>query len=637
METLNNINEYESSISFLRVASARPEVAVADVMTNFDRISHLYHEAADQSVSLVTFPELSLTGYTIGDLVNQNQLLEKAKLSLARLSNVTHCVNSAMVVGLPLQVGNSLYNCAALLADGEIKGIVPKQNLPTYGEFYEDRWYQAWDKENTTIKINGKEVPFGSDLLFDIDGVPIGIEICEDLWVSSPPSTRLSEQGALVIVNPSASPEQIGKDDYRRALVIQQSARLITGYVYAGCDSSESTMDIVMSGHQLIAANGQMVAENEPFGDKRLIIQDIDIEHLRHDRRRQGFANRIGALIIPTVVERLQTDLRARVDKHPFLPDESLEARRRRLDRTIQIQAYGLAKRMEHTGQERVVLGLSGGLDSTLALFVACEAARILGKQPADMIRTLTMPGPASSEQTQDNAQRLAEMLNIPNQVIPINQLVNTELAAIGHDAETQDITYENIQARARTNILFNYGNQEGCLVLGTGDLSEIALGWCTYNVDHMSHYNVNATIPKTLIKHLVAHVAERYPKSIEVIQEILITQISPELVKEGSGITQSTEDLIGPYELHDFFMTYQLRWGDQPAKIAYLAKQAFADSYEPDFIDRCLRLYLERFRRNQFKRSVMPDGPKTGSIALSPRGDWRMPSDLPNDALWQS
>lgn len=630
------MKEYQPSESYLRVATGCPEVAVADVAANIRNLQTVYQDAVSQDVSLLTFPELSLTGYTLGDLVNQNQLLERARKGLTDLAETTSDQPTAMVVGVPLQVGNSLYNCAAVLADGQVKGLVPKQNLPTYNEFYEDRWFQAWDKETITIDVNGQPVPFGNNLLFDIAGVPTGVEICEDLWVAAPPSTGLAEYGALLIANPSASPEQVGRDNYRRQLVSNQSGRLIAGYVYAGCHPTESTMDIVMGGHQIIAENGKVVAEREPFGDKTLTVTDIDVEHLLHDRRKQGFVHKLGALAIQTGLVREQRDLKITIDKHPFLPDESLEARAKRLDRVLQVQAQGLAMRMKNTRRERVVIGLSGGLDSTLALFVACEAARILGAAPADMIRTITMPGPASSSNTQSNAALLAAALNAPNETMPIKPLVDAELKIIGHDGTVQDITYENVQARARTSILFNYGNKEHCIVLGTGDLSEIALGWCTFNADHMSHYNVNASIPKTMIRLLVAHAAQRYPDAVPVTEDIIGTPISPELTREDDQLSQLTEDIIGPYELHDFFMTHVIRWGDKPAKIAYLAKQAFQDSYSQDEIDKWLGLHLDRFAKNQFKRSVMPDGPKVGSIALSPRGDWRMPSDMPSGAVWE-
>lgn len=627
--------------NYMRVATACPEVAVTDVATNTDRIKDLYVEAADAGAALVVFPELSITGYSLGDVVQNNQLLAHAQAGLDTMKRVTAFHRTAAVVGLPMAVGNAIYNCAAVLADGNIKGIVPKSNLPTYGEFYEKRWYQAWDQPNTEVEIGGKHIPFGTDLLFDFYGTRVGVEICEDLWVADPPSRKLAQNGAHIIANPSASPELIGKADYRRSLVAQQSARLVLAYLYAGCDPSESTMDVVMSGHQLIAENGRILTERTPLSDEsRLQFADIDIQHLEHDKRKDtNTATKTGAQIIRCGIDpnRFTPDLK--LDKYPFLPPEDSAEREQRLDRIIAIQATGLAQRAKNSHQERVVLGLSGGLDSTLALLVACEAANRLGKEPKDFIHTITMPGQASSDRTQSNAAKLAESLGVPNTQIPIGDLSHQQLLALGHDGETQDITYENVQARLRTSILFNYANKAGGMVLGTGDLSEIAQGWCTYNGDHMSHYNVNASIPKTLVRHLVAFLATkpRHQASKTILEDILDTPVSPELVSQQPGqISQETEEIIGPYVLTDFFLYHLIRWGDAPAKIQFLAEQAFEDDYSPEEISKWLGSFLKRFTHNQFKRSAMPDGPKVGSVALSPRGDWRMPSDIPSTALWQ-
>lgn len=636
METIQET--YQPKDSYFRLATACPEVSVADVPTNVAAITALYDEAAAQDVSLVTFPELSITGYTLGDLVNQSRLLEQARTGLVALAETTKDRHTAMVVGLPLQIGNRLYNCAAVLADGQVKGITPKQNLPTYNEFYEDRWYDTWDGPDTTISLSEEEIPFGNDMLFDIGGVTCGVEICEDLWVADSPSTRLVREGAMVISNPSASPEQISKADYRRQLVSMQSAKLMGAYAYAGCHTSESTAEIVMGGHQLIAANGQMLAERKPFGREDLIIADVDIDRLSYDRRKQHAAYAAGTAVIRTMIERQQSDLRLHVARNPFLPAETAADRSERLEAALNIQAYGLVTRMKKSGIDKIVLGLSGGLDSTLALLVAHRAAGILGYDPYDMIQTLTMPGPASSDTTQSNAQILAKELGVQNVVIPIERLVNAELEALGHDGTTQDVTYENIQARARTNLLFNYANKHGGIVLGTGDLSEIALGWCTYNADQQSHYNVNASIPKTLVRHLVQHVADlpEYIAAKPTLESILGTVISPELTKaEGNAISQSTEDILGPYELHDFFLYHLIRWGDSVAKIRYLAEKAFDGAYTPDQIGRCLDIFVKRFVGSQFKRENIPNGPKVGSVSLSPRGDWRMPPDLHNKAIW--
>jgi len=634
-----NKEPYQPNESFLRLATACPEVGIADVPTNVQNITELYHEAAAAQVSLVTFPELSITGYTLGDLVNQTGLLTQAQQGLRELATITKDSQTAMLVGLPMQVGSRLYNCAAMLADGKVQGIIPKTFRPNYNEFYEQRWYDTWQRDNTTVDINDQAVPFGNDMLFNIGGVNCGVEICEDLWVMDPPSTQLAAKGALVLANLSASPEQITKADYRRNLVTMHSARVIGAYAYAGCHTTESTAEIVMGGHQMIAANGQMMAERQPFGSERLTIADVDIEHLELDRRKQHAANVIGTMVLQTEIGREQQDLLTIVDANPFLPHESAPQRAERLETALQIQAHGLAMRMRASNQQRLVLGLSGGLDSTLAVLVAHKAAGILGIAPNDMIHTLTMPGPASTETTQSNAQILAEQLGVQNQVIPIGDLVRAELAALRHDGVTQDITYENVQARARTSLLFNYGNQQGCLVLGTGDLSEIALGWCTYNGDQQSHYNVNASIPKTLVRHLVQHAADQpnYAPAKQTLADILNTVVSPELTKgEDDDISQSTEDILGPYELHDFFLYHLVRWGDTPRKIQYLANRAFEGIYNKDTIARTLDIFTNRFARSQFKRENMPNGPKVGSVSLSPRGDWRMPPDVINAALWQ-
>lgn len=635
---------YEPQASYFRVATACPEVNVADIDANFNNITELYLEAGENGAALVVFPELSLTGYSLGDLVQQDALLRHARKSIVDLAAVTENSKTAMVVGLPLQVGNALYNCAAVLAEGDIKGIVPKINLPMYGEFYEKRWYQAWDQPNTTTQIGNEDVPFGCDLLFDIGGVKTGVEICEDLWVLNAPHIELANQGALVIANPSASPELVGKAFYRKDLVRMTTAKTVGAYAYAGCGWTESTMDVVMGGHQIIAENGRILAERKPFGDwPNVLLADIDIDHLQHDRRKDtNFVNKIGAQVVRTTTERPEITPEPVANPYPFLPShEYPEVRRQRLGSIFEIQAHGLARRMKSEPPRKLHLGLSGGLDSTLALLVAIEAVSEHYGNPADFIRTYTMPGEASSDRTQTNAVKLAGFYDIPNEVIPIDKLSNQMLGALGHDLKTQDVTYENVQARIRTEILLNKANQLGGMVLGTGDLSEIALGWCTYNGDHISHYHVNAGVPKTLVRHLVDYVAtsgdrDSQPQATAILQDILNTPVSPELVSsKDREISQKTEDIIGPYELHDFFLYQLVRWGDKPAKIHFLANKAFEGVYSPDEINTWLQLFLTRFTSNQFKRSVMPDGPKVGSVALSPRGDWRMPSDLVNTAVW--
>lgn len=628
--------------SYLRIATACPEVSVADVPANIGHIQQLYSDAVANDVSLVTFPELSVTGYTLGDLVNQTDLLDRALDGVLELADTTKDKPTAMVVGLPIQVGNKLYNCAAVIANGEVQGIVPKQNTPTYNEFYEARWFSTWDPNdgNVPVALGDRSVPFGSDLLFEIGDVPCGVEICEDLWVLNSPSNKLATQGALVIANPSASPEQVTKAGYRHNLVSVQSAKMIGAYAYAGCHPSESTAEVVMGGHQLIYENGQKLAERKPFGKGNLLITDVDIDHLRRDRRVQHMAQAAGALTIRTGIKRQQTDLRDYVEPDPFLPGgEAAADRAERLEAVLDIQAQGLAQYMMSIGSKRLVLGLSGGLDSTLALLVAHRAAGTMELDQYDTIHTLTMPGPASSDGTQSNAQILAKELGVRNEVIPIETVVNAELDLLQHDSEAQDVTYENTQARARTSLLFNYGNMHNAVLLGTGDLSEIFLGWSTYNGDQQSHYNVNASIPKTLVRHLVQHVADQpeYAKARPTLEAILNTVISPELTKaEGDAISQSTEELIGPYRRHEFYMHRKIRWGDSSPKILYLAERAFEGTYGHDEIHKWLdTLSPRRFMTSQIKRTNMPSGPKVGSVSLSPRGDWRMPPDLQNPAIW--
>lgn len=629
---------YQPTQSFIRVAVACPEVNVGNIEANVDQISRIYNEASRQAVNIVVFPELSLTGYTLGDLVQHNAIVRSVEEGLLVLARQTADAKTAMIVGFPFGVHNSLYNCAAVLANGCIQGIVPKINLPNYKEFYEKRWFQAWQGENGVVRIDDGDVPFGTNMLFKLGDVLLGIEICEDLWVPNPPSVKLAQAGATIIANPSASPEQIGKAAYRRQLVMGQSARLQAAYLYAGCDASESTTDVVMSGHQLIVENGVILAERPPLvNDQRLTITDIDIEHLKSDRRRDtNWPQSVPFPIIDCSIGARQKNIMRPLSSLPFVPsgNRAVEV----YEDILAIQSQALATRMKSSGIKKVVLGLSGGLDSTLALFVAVEAAHRMGTVPADMIQTLTMPGRASSRHTQSNAVQLAQALGLPNEVVPIAELCAAELKALTHDGVTQDVTYENVQARMRTSLLFNRANQLRGLVLGTGDLSEIALGWSTFNGDHMSHYNVNASIPKTLIKHLVAHVASRdaYKAARSILRAILATPISPELTRKTKGISQETEKLIGPYELHDFFLYYFVRWNDRPEKILYLAEQAFAGKYTVREIAHWLDVFLDRFIRSQWKRSVAVDGPKVGSVSLSPRGDWRMPSDIAS-APWRS
>lgn len=634
---------YAPQQDHIRVAAATPEVNISDVETNVSRIKQLYEQAVEQHVALTTFPEMSITGYTIGDLVMQTQLLEDAREGLVELADHTKDKNGAMIVGLPLQVRNGLYNTAALLADGEVKGIVPKLHLPTYREFYEKRWFSEGPEELEEIEVGGQTTTFGANQLFEVAGAVVGIEICEDLWVADQRNIPLVTNGAEIIANPSASPEIATKGAYRRDLVSLTAGRIAAGYVYSGADPSESTSDIVMSGHALVNELGRPLTERKPFDFKadRLTIADIDLGHIRYQRRLDSnFPQERNFATQTTEVTRTQDTLQKTIDPDVFIPKGTREEVAERLEEILTIQAAGLKKRLEHTGAERVILGLSGGLDSTLALLVALKTAQLMNKQPGDIIKTLTMPGMASSDRTQSNATRLADSLSIPNEEIPISFLAQHQLEAIGHDMQTQDVTYENTQARLRTSLLFNKGNKEKGIVLGTGDLSEIALGWSTYNGDHMSGYNVNGSVPKTLVRHLVAHGRDTLVDNqvaYEILSDILDTPISPELTNEAEGnISQQTEDIIGPYELHDFFLYYQNRWGDASAKVAYLAKAAFGEKYEAEEIEKWLGVFTTRYYGNQWKRNAMPDGPKVGTVSMSPRGDLRMPADatLPQSML---
>jgi len=621
---------YAPNQDFLRVATATPEVSIGDVPTNVEAIKKLYNDAVEAQSSLVVFPELSITGYTIQDLVAQPSLLKAARDGLSEIAEATTDKNTAAVVGLPFKVGNAIYNCAAVISEGAIRGIVPKQNLPTYNEFYEKRWYQAWDdKPNTVVTVNGVDVPFGTQQLFAIGDELVGVEICEDLWVPEQPSTHLVANGATLIANPSASPEAVAKAQYRRGLVANTAARNVTGYIYSSADQTESTAEIVMGGHVMINELGTMLEERAPFTPpRRIMTADIDMQHIAHDRlKTTNFPNRQDITPTQTFVTPAQDTLERTIDAHPFIPKSSYENLDERLDTILNIQATGLAMRLRSAHIKKVILGLSGGLDSTLALIAAIRAAQVLEMKPGDLIHTLTMPSTASSDRTQNNAINLAESLGITNEEIAIADLAKAQLDAIQHGGD-EDITFENTQARIRQALVFNKANQLNGLALGTGDLSEIALGWCTYNGDHMSHYNVNASIPKTLVRTLVRHAADKLPPyPATIVEDILETPVSPELTGDGKTISQETEDLIGPYELHDFFLYHHLRWLEPKAKIGYLAIKAFEGTRTPEEVNKWLDVFMKRFYQNQWKRQAMPDGAKVG-ISLSPKGDWRMPAE---------
>jgi NAD+ synthase (glutamine-hydrolysing) len=626
---------------FVRVAAATPSIRVADCIYNTEQIIQLIKKVSRGGSKVIVFPELCITGYTCGDLFLQEALLTSAKEHLLQIAAETASLDVVSVVGLPLSFGNSLYNCAAVVSKGKILGVVPKLHLPNYSEFYEVRHFASAKTvpKGAHISLGEEEVPFGTDLLFGCATLPnliLGVEICEDLWVPNPPSQGYALGGATLIINISASDEVIGKADYRRALVSGQSARLVSGYIYCDAGDGESTTDLVFSGHNLICENGQ-IRESTPF-ENGVITADVDIDHIINERRRITTFQTQGQdafRIIGFTLKLEELALNRFIDPYPFVPSDE-EEMEKRCDGILKMQANGLKKRLEHTGCKTVVLGLSGGLDSTLALLVCHRAFSMLSLPPSG-IRTITMPCFGTTSRTRGNAEKLAQCLGVSFEVIPIEAAVLQHFSDIGHEADNYNVTYENGQARERTQILMNLANKYGGLVIGTGDLSELALGFATYNGDHMSMYGVNASIPKTLIRHLVRYSAETGEESLKkVLLDILDTPVSPELLPpDGEEIAQKTESIVGPYELHDFFLYQMMRLYTPPAKIFRLACMAFSDIYEPAFILKWLKMFYRRFFSQQFKRSCLPDGPKVGSVALSPRGDFRMPSDA-SLAVWQ-
>ena len=623
---------------FLKIAAATPGVKAGDCSHNIARIAGLIREADRQGVSVAAFPELCITGYTCGDLFGQPFLIEQAERALARLLADTASCRTVCIAGMPLAVDNRLYNTAVVFGSGIIFGVVPKTYLPNYDEFYEARWFASGADFDTVQMVNG--VPMGSQL-FDLgSGVLLGVELCEDLWVPQPPSGALALQGANLIANLSASDEYVSKAAYRRDLVAGQSARCVAGYVYAGAGVHESTTDLVFSGATLVAENGGILAEGERFARECVLtVADVDVEKLNAQRRQNmSFENRPGAAVQSCPVPNAENDLAYRiVDPHPFVPAADAQ-RRERCKEIFLLQASGLAGRLEHVGSKGCVLGISGGLDSTLALLVAVRAMELLGK-PASAVLGVTMPGFGTTDRTYRNALDLMEALGVTRREISIADACVQHMADIGHDPSVHDITYENTQARERTQILFDLANKEGCLLVGTGDLSELAMGWCTYNGDHMSMYGVNASVPKTLVRYLVDYVAgELGGRTEEILRDVLDTPVSPELLPPDANgkIAQKTEEKIGPYELHDFFLYHFVRFGFDREKLAMLAEKAFDGRYDRPTIDRWLTEFLRRFFISQFKRSCIPDSPKVGSVSLSPRGDWRMPSDAAMQAFLQ-
>ena len=631
---------------FHRLAAAVPVLRVADVDFNAGMLRKCYEEAVRQNAAAVVFPELSITGYSCGDLFFQKRLLERAREAAVEFAAVTAGRQTMAIFGLPLLEGETLYNVAAVAAGGKIRGLVPKTLLPNYREFYEKRYFQSGRKvRGRTIRWGTAEIPFGSDLLFD-DGADFrfGVEICEDLWGVLPPSSLLALGGARAIFNLSAGTELAAKAEYRRDLVRQQSARCLAAYVLASAGVYESTSDVVFGGHALIANNGRLAAENRRFARKNSIIfADVDFERLAAARVSESSFNdnplpeNITFRTVPLPAAASSPDLTYAVNPRcPFVPGDDADRRERCME-IFDIQCAGLARRVEHTHAKTMVIGISGGLDSTLALLVAAECCRLLGRDPAEII-AYTMPGFGTTDRTRGNAVRLCELLGVTLREVDIRPACLQHFRDIGHDPEVLDTAYENVQARERTQILMDVANKTGGLVIGTGDLSEIALGWSTYNGDHMSMYAVNCSIPKTLIRFLIETTAERSaPELAAVLRDVIATPVSPELLPAaGDGtIAQKTEDLIGPYELHDFFLYHFVKYGAEPEKIRFLAENAFRDTYDSDTVSRWLAIFLRRFFRQQFKRNCVPDGPKVGTIALSPRGDWRMPADAA-DALWR-
>ena len=621
---------------FIRVAAATPKIKVADCEFNTNRMIEILEECEKEEIKLVVFPELCITGYTCGDLFFQDVLLSSAIEQLKRIAKVTKDMNLLSVVGLPYLYHGNIYNVAAFIKDGQVLGMVPKKNIPNYSEFYEARHFTSGNEEPITISFDDYEIPFGTNILFqckEMKDLIIGAEICEDVWVTIPPSSNHCLAGATVIANLSASDELIGKDTYRRDLIKGQSARAVCGYIYATAGEGESTTDCVYGGHNILAENGKILSESKRFINE-CIYTEFDLSKLVSERRRKSTyqaGHRNNYLSVPFSYhgEMSELSLTRKYNKTPFVPLDKDE-RYFRCEEIILIQAMGLKKRLEHTKIEHAIIGVSGGLDSTLALLVTVKAFELLGLEKKNII-AVTMPCFGTSDRTYKNAISFIKKLGVTLKEIPINEAVLIHFRDIGQDENVHDTTYENAQARERTQVLMDLANQYNGLVIGTGDMSELALGWATYNGDHMSMYGVNSSLPKTVVRYLVLYFARTVldEELSEILIDILDTPVSPELLpltKEKKY--QKTEDIVGPYELHDFFLYYILRFGYTPTKIYRLAKCAFAGDYDDGTIYKCLTIFYKRFFSQQFKRSCLPDGPKVGTVSLSPRGDFRMPSD---------
>ena len=619
---------------FIKTAAMTPKIKVADPEYNAKEVCKGITEALTKGAKIIAFPELCLTGYTCGDLFLQELLLEQAKDALRTAAEATEGSDALVFVGLPLEKDDKLYNVAAVLQNGDVLAFIPKRFIPSYAEFYETRHFTAGNEEAQSYIFDGKEVPFGTNILLEVDaikGLVIGCEICEDIWAPLSPSTLHALAGATVLVNLSASNETIGKDEYREMLVKSSSAKQIAAYIYCSAGEGESTQDLVFGGHNIIAENGTILAQAKRFIPENMYA-DIDIHRLRHERRRMStfMPERSGQYkILPVRMETEDVVLERIYGAQPFVP-ENRAKRDKRCEEILSIQSYGLKKRFEHTGSKSAVVGVSGGLDSTLALLVTVRAFDMLGMK-RDQITAVTMPCFGTTDRTYDNACKLARTLGAVLEEIDIKEAVTVHFKDIGQSMDQHDVTYENGQARERTQILMDIANRRGGMVIGTGDMSELALGWATYNGDHMSMYGVNAGVPKTLVRHLVQYYADTCDNADlrMVLLDVLDTPVSPELLPPVDGaISQKTEDLVGPYELHDFFLYYMLRCGFEPAKIYRIACQTFRGIYDNDVILKWLKTFYHRFFTQQFKRSCLPDGPKVGSVAVSPRGDLRMPSD---------
>ena len=619
---------------FVKVAAATPDIRVADVEFNTQNIINVMEEAQKNGAKILVFPELCVTGYTCSDLFDHSVLLKASRKALLEIAENTSDKDMLVFVGAPLEVNGKLYNVAAAMNQGEIIGFTTKTFLPNYGEFYEMRQFTPGPQTVREITFEGKKIPFGPQILFQAEGMEelvVAAEICEDVWSPIPPSIQAALEGATVIVNCSASDETIGKDTYRRALISGQSARLISGYIYANAGEGESTTDLVFGGHNIIAENGTVLKESSRYVNE-IIYSELDLQRITGERRKNTTFQPLDEetlVRVPFTIEETKTFLTRTFPKKPFVPSNE-QTRAQRCEEILTIQAMGLKKRLAHTNARTAVVGISGGLDSTLALLVTARAFDMLGRDKKDII-AVTMPCFGTTDRTYQNACEMSKKVGATLIEVPIADAVNVHFRDIGHDPEDHSVTYENCQARERTQVLMDIANKTWGMVIGTGDLSELALGWATYNGDHMSMYGVNASVPKTLVRHLVKYAADDTTDEAlkNVLYDVLDTPVSPELLPPKDGdIAQKTEDLVGPYELHDFFLYFMLRFGYEPSKIFRIACMTFDGEYDKETIFKWLETFCRRFFSQQFKRSCLPDGPKVGTVALSPRGDWRMPSD---------